>query len=236
VAYFLHGTRMAMGQTNGTLKQAYFVRGDNSFTFPSGTNTVTALLWYRFSETSGTTVTNSGTAGTTANGTLTGGPTLNVAGPRAPTNPGFAANNTGVSFDGINDYVSTSYQLPSSLPTFSLAFWYNPPSVMNDRDKIVGVQSLLYLSLRNSRIRMQAEAPGIRIVDYNYNSKLYIDGTLADSTAVTVANYSSSGGSTFRIGGNIDSDYQLLQMDEVLFYNRVLSDAEVTQLYSGTIP
>jgi len=35
--YFLHGSRMALAQTNGTLKQSYVVTGDNSFSFPTTT-------------------------------------------------------------------------------------------------------------------------------------------------------------------------------------------------------
>ena len=250
--YFLNGTRMAMGQTNGTLKQSYVVTRDNSFSFPSGSNGITALLWYRFLETSGTTATNSGSVGAAANGTLTSGPTLNVAGPRTPTNPGFDAGNTAVSFDGVNDYINTDYTLPTSLPTFSLGFWFNPPNVLNNEYAVIGVSDLLYLQIKDDRMRM--EGPGLRIVDYNYNPpentwthivvtanassvKLYRNGALVYSGSDTLANYSGSTSSTFRIGGNVQSGaYPQIKMDDVVFYDRVLTSAEVTQIYSGTIP
>ncbi len=250
--YFLNGTRMAMAQTNGTLKQVYVVTRDNSFSFPSGSNSVTALLWYQFSETSGTTATNSGTVGVAANGTLTSGPTLNVVGPRSPTNPGFDAANTAVSFDGVDDYITTSYTLPTSLPTFSLAFWFNSPNVLNDEDALVGVRGLLYLQMRDDRIRM--EARGTRIVDYNYNPpenmwthiavtanassvKLYSNGALVYSGVDTLANYSTSTTNTFRMGGNIQSNlFPMIKLDDVLLYDRVLTTNEVSQIYSGTIP
>ena len=86
---FLRGTPLALAATNGTLKRLHVVNRDISFDFTS-TNSVTAIAWWQFSETSGTVATNSGTLGPAANGTYLNGVTLNVAGPRAPTFPGFA--------------------------------------------------------------------------------------------------------------------------------------------------
>ena len=90
-------------------------------------------------------------------------------------------------------------------------------------------------------------------MDYNFNppenqwthlvvsadstaTRLYINGKLVDTISRSIANYSASSANTFRMGGNIDGDYQKLMMDEVLFYDRALTAAEVTQIYGGTIP
>jgi hypothetical protein len=248
--YFLAGTRLIAGPTNGIPARAYALYRDVNLDF--STTVAGPLLWFKFVETSGTTATNSGTAGSSANGTLTGGPTLNVAGPRSPTNSGYSTGNVAISFDGVNDYINTSYLLPTSLPAFSLAFWYNPPSTFSDEEAVIGVSGVLYLQMRDDRIRM--EGPSNRIVDYDYNPpenvwthlavtadsssvKLYRNGTAVYSSSGTLTNYSTTTANTFRMGGNIDSGaYPRIKMDEVLFYNRVLSATEISQVYTNNPP
>ncbi len=88
--YFLRGTPLVLGTTDGTLRRLHVVNRDIGFDFG---NAITAIAWWQFSESSGTVATNSGTLGAAANGTYTNGVTLNVAGPRPPAFSGFAANN-----------------------------------------------------------------------------------------------------------------------------------------------
>jgi hypothetical protein len=71
------------------------------------------VLYYKFNETSGTTATNAGSLGSTHDGTYNGAPTLGV-----PTQAG----DTGITFNGQNDFVESAGVAPASLtgnPSFT---------------------------------------------------------------------------------------------------------------------
>lgn len=63
------------------------------------------------------------------------------------------------------------------------------------------------------------------------NLSLWIDGAFKGSVAANAAN--ASAGPTVHIGAEVGGNYANGLVDEVAFWNRALSDAEIVELYNG---
>ena len=68
--------------------------------------------------------------------------------------------------------------------------------------------------------------------DPNDEAKLYIDGVLVNTNTTTDSFTQSTGVMSFSGQGTTDT----LALDDMRYYNRVLSDAEVTELYNSGMP
>lgn len=250
---FLRGTRIALAQTNGTLKRIHVVTRDISFDF-SSSNSISAIGWWKFSEPSGAIATNSGTFGTSANGLYTNGVTLGVAGPRPPAYSGYASNNTAISLDGVNDYVKGTNNLLNNVSGFTVAAWINPSgSTMKDID-LFGQKDIvrfgfttpdgkLELWCDNSTKKLHYFYPygagewhHIAGVGDGANMYIYVDGTLVADRTYATTTYGNNN-NPFNIGGNITSGTEYFQglIDEVVVYDRALSAAEIALLYQGQV-
>ena len=246
--YFLRGTPLALATTNGTLKRLHVVNRDILIDL-SG---IVALAWWQFSETSGTVATNSGRLGAAANGIYSNGVTLNVAGPRPPTFPTFSTNNTAISLDGVNDYVTTTNSLLNNVGAFTVAGWINPSAIPKKMD-MFGQDNIAQVGLvPNGDLALWVTAtPQILSFPYPYgvgawhhiagvgdgtNMYLYIDGVQLASRAFATASYGSNS-SPFTIGGNLSINGKNFNglIDEVVVYDRALSAAQILQLTLGQV-
>ena len=250
--YFLRGTPLALATTNSMLKRLHVVNRDVFVDF--GGNSITAIAWYKFSETSGVIATNSGRLGAAANGLYTNGVTLNVAGPRPPTFPTFSTNNTAISLDGANDYVATTSTMINGLSAFAIAGWINPAVAnFNNLDLFgqLGVAEIdfstaskLELSCAGSSKKLFYAYPyganawhHIAGVGDGINMSIYVDGVMVATRAFAPAPDYGSGTTPFSIGENVTSAGGPFngRIDEVVVYDRALSAAEILQLYLGQV-
>jgi len=71
----------------------------------------------------------------------------------------------------------------------------------------------------------------IAVSSYDGLMTLYVDGTKVDAIS---ANYSTSNSTKMTIGGlsNLSSSYMTMKVDNVRFYQRVLSDSEIKEIYN----
>lgn len=251
--HFLHGSLLEVYRTTGPLYASRVVNKDASFDLTPAS--LEPLLCYRFSETSGTTATNSGSVGAAGNGTFVNGPLLNQAGPRPPTFPGFSAGNTAVSFDGNNDYMNTSSPIPTNLTAFTLAGWICLRSDMRPHEGIFGQNDCVWVESKNKNfINCQTYGGGSLTVSWTYATgewhhlamigdgtavRAYLDGSLADTQTQSTSNYGNpSSVNSFQVGAlQADgSDSSHMVLDEVVFYDRALNTTELAQLVSGAVP
>jgi hypothetical protein len=93
------------------------------------------IAWYRFEETSGTSLTNAGSLGAAANGTNLN-LALNRSGPRPPQFGGFETNNRAPSFNGFSSRVrvpdNAAFDFGNS--AFSIEMWFNPANAATRGD------------------------------------------------------------------------------------------------------
>ena len=181
-------------------------------------------------------------------GTLTNGPVL------AQGKVG-----QGLSFDGGDDYIDISAAPITDFDSFSVAAWIKPDAThadvyprIFDQMTFPGntnrVQFYLYDSGFNLGVFVEGLNggvdldSGVTVVAGEWqhvvftcdgsNYRFYLDGSLANTSAVTGS--VSSGGNNSSIGnrtGNIDGHWSG-GLDEVRVYSKVLSDKEVQRLYN----
>jgi type II secretory pathway pseudopilin PulG len=248
---FLRGSLIEIYRLNGPRYASYVVNKNAAFEFSSG-----PLLYYQLEETGGVVATNLGSLGSAANGVYTNGPTLGQAGPRPPSFPGYPAGNNAVNFDGVDDYMNTSQLLPSTLPGFTLAGWIKPTANMAGNTGIFGARDVINLESKNSNfLRLNTESAFLDVSwPYPNNEwhhvaatgngssiQIYLDGAWVGSKSQVTSNYgNASSTNTFRAGGLSSklngNDYSKMVIDEVVFYDLALSDAEVLSLYQGSVP
>jgi len=189
---------------------------------------------------SGTTWTDLSGRGNT--GTLTNGPTYS------------SANGGSLSFDGVDDYVSTGLVLPSpstTPTTFDLVFKYNSS---NNYRGLIGASS--YESngfsigfMGQSQMRNTYNASGLGFENsFNYDSSVISNGTFVfDGRNIRgyrngslILTYTASfdvvaNGNGIQIGRNLQGGWGVSQVDvyAVKIYNRALSAAEISQNYNA---
>lgn len=212
--------------------------------FPPGTPGLTGVSFYPFEEGSGTTTEDEGTDDADDHdGTLVGPPQW--AG-------GYSGN--GLSFDG-NDFVDTGAAILDTTGNYSVAAWVKlddlngfQTAVSQDGDRA----SAFFLQYSDADDRLafsfvgqRALAPEAPEVGRWYHMvgvrdaatgqlKLYLDGQLAGSRNACLGE--ASEGNTVIGRGRFDGnpvDFWRGDIDQVHIYDRVLSDAEVGELYES---
>lgn len=103
-----------------------FETGENEFG-PGVAGDVLAdgpLVFWRLSETVGTTVASTGSL--SATGQVLNGAALGHDGPRPPVWPGFESGNAAASFDGLNDKIDVAANPAFNPPSFTIEAWARP--------------------------------------------------------------------------------------------------------------
>ena len=156
-------------------------------------------------------------------------------------------NNSWLSFDGVNDYVSFS-GISDPRYNFTMSLWFNHSSnsaqdyLFRDgsgRYFIETNNNKLFFRVNNQTGSYYVDTSNtyndsvwhnliITNVQENNNYSIYIDGVFINNSLI-VASYSTVGSSTFGYSANSFDG----QLDEVRFYNRPLSENEVLQTYSS---
>ncbi|MFA5211145.1 MAG: LamG-like jellyroll fold domain-containing protein [Patescibacteria group bacterium] len=158
-------------------------------------------------------------------------------------------NNFGLSFDGVDDYVSASHGELDK--TFSVSAWINYSNLSNTQVPIAGgsvydyffsnIGGTLYNSLRDASSNQitcntnlttgwHHYTSTINVTGSNVDWKIYRDGILVEQCL------SSTGLTPFsltRLGSRIDGQYYFSGiLDDVAFYYRVLPVSEISDLVS----
>lgn len=254
VGQFLYGTSLLLAETNGLIRRAHVVTRDVSFDFGTTTN-AGPILRYTFSETSGSVATNTGSAGASAHGVYTNGVTLGTAGPRPPTYTNYAAGNTGITFDGVDDYVRGTNGLLNNVTGFTIAGWIRPSTGTLKNLDLFGQEDVAEFGFTTAagKLELWCDA-GAKKLHYMYpygagdwhhiagvgdgaNMYIYVDAVLVASRIYTTTNYGSSA-TSFNVGGNVmgSGNYFPGTIDEVVVYNRALSAAEIALIYANQPP
>jgi Concanavalin A-like lectin/glucanases superfamily/Bacterial Ig-like domain (group 3) len=160
----------------------------------------------------------------------------------------YSLQNGSISFDGVDDYVdldTNTYGLNSGS---SFSFWAKTTDSSNFMNILSGANSLSRISLIGSTgaFYFETDTNGDDVskllpanwnngdfhlftaISNNYNVSLYFDGSylvsgvVLDNLTISVIGSGTTLG-TYPFNGSID---------EVLFYNRILSSAEITNLYT----
>lgn len=194
-------------------------------------------LWQRFLEVSG--VTAADASGNGNDGTLTNGAAFSAG---------------AVTFDGVDDVITTPYDL-SGDSEWTISLWLKGNSPDNDilfsRGQFVGGRlGLLYnptggfkfqneWQLNPSRYSwsytLDAEWHHLVIINpatgNNIDTLLYIDGTLLDQQASGAA--SNPNQATLYIGGRNGTACWKGQLDDFRVYERILTSGEISTLYAN---
>jgi hypothetical protein len=247
----LRGAMLKVHSSDGVHRFSRVITKDALFDLSAYT-TNGPLLYFAFSETSGPVATNSGTLGASANGVYTNGVAPGMAGPRPPTFSGYSSNNTAASFDGVNDYVKGTNGLLNNFIAFTIAGWIKPSANnFNNTDLFgqIGVVGMLFdpsakLTLQHGTQKAFYQYPygknewhHVAGTGDGINLRLYVDGILIDTGNDPTTTYGISA-AAFSVGGNVSSagNYFPGLIDEVVVYDRSLTDAEIATLASGVIP
>lgn len=196
-----------------------------------GTN---LLARWKFDAGSGTTAVDSAGGNT---GTLVNGPTWTT---------GYSG--TAVSFDGVNDVVTTTASLLNNRSAFTVAGWYKS-SYTTGTVSLFGQNDVVELGLSGGKVSVWTAGGGsassstlptanqwhhVTCVGDGNGVRLYVDGVLAGSGG-PAANYGSSA-DPVRIGAGVWSSSGnpfTGQIDDVRIYSRALSAAEAAALAAG---
>ncbi len=151
------------------------------------------------------------------------------------------ASNYSMSFDGTNDYMSTSVSSLNSTTTFTISFWGKKTSTTKTvglNDKVTGTNKFLlywwsdgnvYLGARNGA--SNSSATFALSYDSNWHHfmgvyvggtslRLYVDGVLRDTITSSVpATLSSVMGNNITIGYVDNTSYTTGSIDEVAIWN-----------------
>jgi len=189
-------------------------------------------------------------SGNRNNGTLTNGPTFN------------SANLGSIVFDGVNDYVNTTYFGSDNNTNYTFAAWYNPLSNVNTyaltrgRDGNGNGWSLTLGSDNTSGNRYRAGAVKtdggtVGYVTYSTSSmvlnqwvyltgiwisgnsiNLYVNGVFNSSVSVP-GNSLRTSTDGWVLGSITTTIYSNEQVAVSQIYNRALTQAEITQNYNA---
>jgi hypothetical protein len=170
------------------------------------------------------------------NGTLTNGPTFD------------SENKGGISFDGIDDFVTFNQRINS--PTFTYETFLKPTNVSKDQMYVGTSVDAFYLRIVSSRPFLSVTANGQRTFHSSitlqnntiyhivsiYNGvqlKIYVDGVLTEGPVINQTMISWGGD---RIGRWRDNDQRSFVGNIYLLkvYNKELSPEEILQNYNAT--
>ena len=192
------------------------------------------LAHWKLDETSGTLAAS--TTGTYP-GTVVGTP-LRTAG----------ADGNAISFDGINDGVTTGSPLLSNRTSFTMAGWYRSPLTTGNRVALWGQNDVVEFGINGTNLFLFTPGGGslavplpspnewhhVTCVGDGASLKIYVNGLLAASGGTYVSTaYGSSTVSGFNIGTatwDPSGNWFTGQIDEVKVYDRALNDIEVYAL------
>lgn len=252
--HFLYGTSLLLAATNGTVKAAHVVTRDVTFDFTAVTN-AGPILRYVFVETGGVVATNLGSTGASAHGLHTNGVTLGAAGPRPPAYTNFPASNTGISLDGIDDYVRGTNGLLNNLSAFTVAGWIKPSTSTLKYVDLFGQEGIAEVGFTTPSGKLELWCDnGAKKLHYFYpygagdwhhiaavgdgvTMALYVDSVLVASRVYATLDYGANT-NAFNVGGHVFGSGQYFPgvIDEVIAYDRALSSVEIGQLYENQPP
>jgi hypothetical protein len=214
--------------------------------------------WWRLNETTGTIAYNSGNLGSALDFPYVNSPVLGVAGIRPPQQGGFETNNYAVRLNGSNQRVeSSTFQPDLSTPVFSISAWARLTGgsgervVVSSRD--YGTPRGYILAASTSRWRYYiADTNGFRALEGplltsntwvhllgtfdGATARFYVNGALSAST--NLGQFQPNVANKFRIGyGSYTSSAGFFpgEVDEVAYFKRALTGAEVTNLYTCSV-
>lgn len=223
----------------------------NGIDLPPGTPGLTGVSYYPFSEGSGTTTEDQGTNDADDHdGTLINGPMWTTGSPGSP------APNSGLQFDGQDDFVDTGAPIVDTAGNYSVAAWIKLDNLNSFATAVsqdtTGPQSAFFLQyhLANNRLQfsypqgsVQSDEPPVAGRWYHVvgvrdakagTYKLYVNGVLQDTASQCLGDPSTGntviGRARFNNG---PVDWFPGSIDQVHLYDRAISNAEVKELYGS---
>ncbi|MCA9217014.1 MAG: lamin tail domain-containing protein, partial [Planctomycetales bacterium] len=211
--------------------------------------------YWRFEESSGALIANTGSGGPDLNGTVSGDIVLDVVGPTSvqPTF-GLGDTNSAATFDGTDDQVSTDQSLLNNVAQFTMAGFVKPGTLEGTNHSLFGQDVVAEFGFRNSEtLRLGTRAGGRLDVDYPFPQdewhhvaavgtgaglKIYIDGQLAGEGGTLVETDYGTSSRNFNIGGSVFSSSGGNfngQIDEVALFDRALSADEIASLVNHQV-
>jgi len=187
---------------------------------------------------SGTGTTWSDLSGNGNNGTLTNGPTYD------------SADNGSIVFDGVNDYVSSSYAPPAGTDPRTISIWFKPDISQNKNLLGYGTNATLQLwdvLLHSGNVGVHLYSSGNEAgtpyvvgqwqnIVFTFTAPTitsYMNGTIKNSYTNTGINTGTV--NTLNISkGNYSYFYFDGSIAQVSVYNRALTAAEVAQNFNAT--
>lgn len=183
---------------------------------------------------------------------------VGVDGPRPPDFAGFEANNTAVSYDGVNSATDTGVSYITNRAQFSIIGWFNSTGTQASRAGLFGQNDSAEFGFHGADLGIWTPNGGFAsfagqgqtfinpgqwyftaAVGDGSSLTLYLLSTnLAMQTSVNVAttNYGSST-FPFRIGGggilDATGNYFAGQIDDVAVFDRALSSGEIAKIYGA---
>ena len=183
--------------------------------------------------------------------------TLGTAGLQSPAYPGFSADNTAGSFDGVSSAATTGASLMNGLTNLTVLGWFNPAGPndafaglfgQNDAFELgysdsAGVN--LWIQIAGVWLNPRTGTNGFTIGDWYFvavvadgaNVDIYVNGALRAHESEGMPTASSSFG--FNIGGGgifrSDSDYFNGLIEDVAILDQALSQREIQDLYSAAV-
>jgi len=213
------------------------------------------VAYWRMGELSGTMAANSAATGSSMDATYLGGVTLGEPGPRPPQFFAFEPDNTAPGFDGVSGHVQGPVGLLNGLAQFTIAGWVWLDGSQASRSGLFGQNDVVEFGFWNSGTTLRAWTPAgevtapaplststwhhLALVGSTSSLALYVDGSQAASTSVSVSTYGNSA-YTFRVAGagvwgTASDNYLDGRVDEVAVWPRALSSGEITELLSTNI-
>jgi hypothetical protein len=182
------------------------------------------------------------------NGTMVNGPTFGTA------------SGGQITFDGVNDYVSTSY-FGGDNSNYTFSVWYNPSGNANTypiqrgrdgsgsgwnillgsdnssgnryRTAVVINNTIMYITYSTFPMELNSWVNLTGVFISGSKLSLYINGVLNNSVSVPVGNLRTSTDGWF-LGSLSTSAYSNVKISVTQIYNRALTDSEITQNFNAT--
>ena len=164
-------------------------------------------------------------------------------------------SNYSMSFDGTDDYMSTSVSSLNSTTAFTISFWAKKPTAtdqINVGDRISTYQGMwlnwysdgnVYYSVRRGANESMSYALSFDTDWHHFVgtfdnglAKLYIDGSLVNTFTFSTSFLPATTGDDFRIGAIDDIYFGTGNIDEVGTWDVALGLTEITELYNSGTP